>query len=165
MQRFLQALGLAPKPTTQVQSRLHVSQLNDGKLQCQWQLGSEAQPRHKSKDIEALMLRLTDETSDQDFSKPTAVQEFPLEAAEGSCIIPLPTNSGMISIQLGFRGANGVWTSLVALDLDLGPRLLMQTSASIWWKGSRESRDIHEVMYRIATQNSSIGGSELLGGK
>ena len=74
--------------------------------------------------------------------------------------IDIPSASGQMLLELGYRTVGGDFITLEYLFLDLGPKRIMQPELANWF--SKESKNIHQEMYDLATKGRALGGSEVM---
>ena len=75
-------------------------------------------------------------------------------------MISLPTSSGMLLVELGFKDRDGVFIVFEYKAIDLGPRTLIQPVLGDWFSVEEEVTSIHQAMYELSTKYSAVGGSE-----
>ena len=74
--------------------------------------------------------------------------------------INCPSASGQILLELGYRTVGGDFITLETSFLDLGPNTVVQPELVNWF--SKESKNIHQDMYDLATKGRAVGGSEAM---
>ena len=63
-------------------------------------------------------------------------------------------------LSFGYRTVGGDFITLEYSFLDLGPKRIMQPELANWF--SKESENIHQEMYDLATKGRALGGSEVM---
>ena len=84
--------------------------------------------------------------------------ELSLKATQAH--IEPPSASGQMLFELGYRTAAGDFITLEYSFIDLGSKKIEQPELANWF--SNESDNIHQDMYDLATNGTSLGGSEAM---
>ena len=74
--------------------------------------------------------------------------------------IQLPSASGQILLELGYRTVGGDFITLEYSFMDFGVKQVVMPALANWF--SNESENIHQEMYALATKGLALGGSELM---
>ena len=102
----------------------------------------------------ALFIRMKDISGDHSISSKIVQVSLNQERAR----INLPFKSGKILVDLGYKSGLDFMT-LEYQVLDLGLKTIPTTHDVNWF--AKESEDIHEEMYKLATGGRRLGGSEM----
>ena len=103
-----------------------------------------------------LMIRISDASGDGTVASKLVELGFNARQAQ----IELPSASGQMLLELGYRTVGGDFNTLESSFIDLGPKRLMQPELANWF--SKESENIHQDMYELATRGKDLGGSEVM---
>ena len=74
--------------------------------------------------------------------------------------IDIPFTSGQVLLELGYRTVGGDFITLEYSFIDLGPKKYVKPELTDWF--TKESDNIHQEMYDLATKGRALGGSELM---
>ena len=102
------------------------------------------------------MIRMRDASGDGTVA--SKLVELSLKATHAQ--IEAPSASGQMLLELGYRTVGGDFITLEYSFVDLGPKKIVQPELASWF--SKESENIHQEMYDLATKGVSLGGSELM---
>ena len=102
------------------------------------------------------MVRIRDASGDGTVA--TKLVEIGLNATQAK--IDTPFSSGQILLELGYRTVGGDFITLEYSFVDLGPKIVMQPELANWF--NKESDNIHQDMYDLATKGRALGGSEAM---
>ena len=102
------------------------------------------------------MVRIRDASGDGTVA--TKLVEIRLNATQAK--IDTPFSSGQILLELGYRTVGGDFITLEYSFIDLGPKKYAKPELPDWF--SKESDNIHQEMYDLATKGRALGGSELM---
>ena len=102
------------------------------------------------------MIRIRDASGDGTVA--TKVVELGSNATKAQ--IDTPFTSGQVLLELGYRTIGGDFITLEYSFVDLGPKIIIQPELANWF--SKESENIHQEMYDLATKGRALGGSELM---
>jgi hypothetical protein len=125
-------------------------------IECQWGLRKQTQVLLSQSKEAALMIRIRDASGDGTVA--TKVVELGPNATKAQ--IDTPFTSGQVLLELGYRTFEGDFITLEYSFVDLGSKTIVQPELANWF--SKESENIHQEMYDLATQGRSLGGSELM---
>ena len=125
-------------------------------IACQWGLRKQTQVLLSQSKGAALMVRIRDASGDGTVA--TKLVEIGLNATQAK--IDTPFSSGQILLELGYRTVGGDFITLEYSFIDLGPKKYAKPELPDWF--SKESDNIHQEMYDLATKGSALGGSELM---
>ena len=125
-------------------------------IACQWCLRKQTQVLLSQSKEAALMIRIRDASGDGTVA--TKVVELGPNATKAK--IDTPFTSGQVLLELGYRTVGGDFITLEYSFVDLGPKKIVQPELANWF--SKESENIHQEMYDLATKGISLGGSELM---
>ena len=125
-------------------------------ISCQWGLRKQTQVFLSQNKGAALMVRIRDASGDGTVA--TKLIEIGLNATQAK--IDTPFTSGQILLELGYRTFGGDFITLEYTFIDLGPKKYVKPEFTDWF--SKESDDIHQEMYDLATKGRALGGSELM---
>ena len=131
-----------------------------GVINCKWLLKTEALNLVKKEADSQLILRIRDVPSDSQADTITTVMAIETNIYKNEAMISLPTSSGMLLVELGFKDRDGIFIVLEYQAIDLGPRTLIQPVMEDWFSVEEHETSIHQKMYELATKHSSVGGSE-----
>ena len=162
MHWLLRRLGF-PKPNQQenlIAKSFLSCDLLPGCLRCQWKLKQEDLNIVAEEADSRLALRIKDIPSNSNDAIIATAMAIETSVYKNEATINLPTNSGMILVELGYKDPGGVFRTLECKVLDLGPRILIQPEQHDWFPVQQEEKSIHQIMYEIATKHSALGGSE-----
>lgn len=160
LKKLARKLGLLRATTNNAQT-FFTYELKDGWVSCRWQLDETTKRLVRGEARPSLYLRLR--------------QEDRLGAGMGISIasmkevglysqadwISLPTNSGELLLELGYKNRDGAFVTLHCHHIDLGPDDVMAATADDWFP-SPKLQPIHQVIYELATKHTHMGGSERL---
>lgn len=102
----------------------------------------------------ALFIRMKDISGDHSISS----KIIQVSLNQGTAKVNLPFKSGKVLIDLGYKSGLDFMT-LEYQVIDLGPKTIQTTYDVNWF--AKESEDIHEEMYKLATGGRRLGGSEM----
>ena len=102
----------------------------------------------------ALFIRVKDISGDHSISS----KIIQVSLNQDTASINLPSKSGKVLIDLGYKSGIDFMT-LEYQVLDLGPKTIPTTNDVNWF--AKESDNIHEEMYKLATGGRPLGGSEM----
>lgn len=125
-------------------------------IACQWLLRKQTQLLLRQCKESALMIRIRDVSGDGTVA--TKLVELSLNATQAH--INTPSASGQMLLELGYRTVGGDFITLEYSLIDLGPKKIVQPELANWF--SKESENIHQEMYDLATKGRALGGSELM---
>ena len=125
-------------------------------IACQWGLRKQTQVLLSQSKGAALMIRIRDASCDGTVA--TKLVEIGLNATQAK--IDTPFTSGQILLELGYRTVGGDFITLEYSFIDLGPKKYVKPELTDWF--SKESDNIHQEMYVLATKGIALGGSELM---
>ena len=125
-------------------------------IACQWGLRKQTQVLLSQTKGAALMVRIRDASGDGTVA--TKLVEIRLNATQAK--IDTPFSSGQILLELGYRTVGGDFITLEYSFIDLGPKKYAKPELPDWF--SKESDNIHQEMYDLATKGRALGGSELM---
>ena len=125
-------------------------------IACQWGLRKQTQVLLSQSKEAAVMIRIRDASGDGTVA--TKVVELGPNATKAQ--IDTPFTSGQVLLELGYRTVGGDFITLEYSFVDLGPKKIVQPELANWF--SKESENIHQEMYDLATKGISLGGSELM---
>ena len=125
-------------------------------IACQWGLRKQTQVLLSESKGAALMVRIRDASGDGTVA--TKLVELGLNATQAK--IDIPFASGQMLLELGYRTVGGDFITLEYSFIDLGPKKYLKPELTDWF--SKESDNIHQEMYDLATKGRALGGSELM---
>ena len=125
-------------------------------ISCQWVLRKQTQLLLRQSKGSALMIRIRDASGDGTVA--SKLEEFSLNATQAQ--IDTPSASGQMLVELGYRTVGGDFITLEYSFVDLGPKKVVQPELANWF--NKESDNIHQEMYDLATKGSALGGSEVM---
>ena len=125
-------------------------------IACQWGLRKQTQVLLSQSKEAAVLIRIRDASGDGTVA--TKVVELGPNATKAQ--IDRPFTSGQVLLELGYRTVGGDFITLEYSFVDLGPKKIVQPELANWF--SKESENIHQEMYDLATKGRSLGGSELM---
>ena len=125
-------------------------------IACQWLLMKQTQLLLRQSKGSELMIRIRDGSGDGTVA--SKLVELSLKATQAQ--IELPSASGQMLLELGYRTVGGDFITLEYSFIDLGPKKIEQPELANWF--SNESDDIHQEMYDLATNGRALGGSEAM---
>ena len=125
-------------------------------IACHWGLRKQTQVLLSQSKGAALMVRIRDASSDGTVA--TKLVELGLNATQAK--IDTPFASGQMLLELGYRTVGGDFITLEYSFIDLGPKKYVKPEFTDWF--SKESDNIHQEMYDLATKGRALGGSELM---
>ena len=102
------------------------------------------------------MIRIRDVSGDGTVA--SKLLELSLQATQAQ--IELPSTSGQMLLELGYRTVGGDFITLEYSFIDLGPKRIEQPELANWF--NNESDNIHQEMYDLATKGKALGGSEVM---
>ena len=124
-------------------------------LLCEWQIRDESILMIQRDFGSAVFIRVKDISGDHSMS--SKIIQVSLKQTRAS--IELPSRSGKILVDLGYHyGLN--FMTLEYQVLDFGPKIISPAHDADWF--TKESPNIHEEMYKLATRGRSLGGSEMI---
>ena len=159
MRWLLSILGFSSKSKQpNQQSNSHASffavNVHTDQLICNWKIRDESKSMIQRDFESALFIRMKDISGDHSISSKIVQVSLNQERAR----INLPFKSGKILVDLGYKSGLNFMT-LEYQVLDLGPKAMPTTHDVNWF--AKESEDIHEEMYKLATGGRPLGGSEM----
>ena len=162
MQGLLRRLGIL-KPeksetTPPVRSFLSCN-ISSGQIDCNWKLRDETKKLVSKSYDSTLILRLKSIATGDSSRGMTAVIEAETSIWKEAATINMPTESGKLMLELGYRDADGVFITLEFSLIDLGPIVVPMPQDQDWF-AVKEMPSLHQRMYELASKNLSIGGSE-----
>ena len=162
MRKLLRLLGIIKNEQDEVlASRSWLScSILPGCISCRWLLKTEALNLVKKVADSQLILRVRDVRSNSDSDVITAIIATEINVYKNEATISLPTNSGMLLAELGFKDRDGIFIVLEYQTIDLGPRILIQPVQQDWFSIEDRDTSIHQKMYELSTKYSRVGGSE-----
>ena len=162
MQWILRKLGLLKtnQQDNPIGKPLLSCDLLPGCLRCQWKLKQEDLNTVIKEADSLLTLRIRDVPSNSNDAIIATAMAIETSVYKNEATINLPTKSGMILVELGYKDRDGIYIILECEALDLGPRILIQQEQQDWFPVQYEETSIHQIMYEMATKNSALGGSE-----
>ena len=125
-------------------------------IACQWLLRKQTQLLLRQSKGSALMIRIRDVSGDGTVA--SKLVELGLNATKAQ--VDLPSASGQMLLELGYRTVGGDFITLEYSFIDLGPKKIEQPELVNWF--SKESDNIHKEMYDLATKGKALGGSEVI---
>ena len=125
-------------------------------IACQWILRKQTQLLLRQSNGSVLMIRIRDASGDGTVA--SKLVELSLKATQAQ--IELPSASGQMLLELGYRTVGGDFITLEYSFVDLGPKRIEQPELANWF--SNESDNIHQEMYDLATKGKALGGSEVM---
>ena len=125
-------------------------------IACQWLLRKQTQLLLTQSKGSALMIRIRDASGDG--TGATKLVELSPKATQAQ--INTPSASGQMLLELGYRTVGGDFITLEYSFIDLGPKKIVQPELANWF--SKESDNIHQEMYDLATKGRALGGSEVM---
>ena len=102
------------------------------------------------------MIRIRDASGDGTVA--SKLVELSLKASQAQ--VELPSASGQMLLELGYRTVGGDFITLEYSFVDLGVKKIEQPELVNWF--SNESDNIHQEMYDLATNGRALGGSEAM---
>ena len=128
--------------------------VHSDQLICNWKIRDESKSMIQRDFESALFIRMKDISGDHSISS----KIIQVSLNQGTAKVNLPFKSGKVLIDLGYKSGLDFMT-LEYQVIDLGPKT-MQTTYDVNWF-AKESEDIHEEMYKLATGGRRLGGSEM----
>ena len=125
-------------------------------ISCQWVLRKQTQLLLSQSKGSALMIRIRDVSGDGTVA--SKLEELSLNATQAQ--IDTPSASGQMLLELGYRTVGGDFITLEYSFVDLGPKKVVQPVLANWF--NKESDNIHQEMYDLATKGIALGGSEVM---
>ena len=125
-------------------------------ISCQWLLRKQTQLFLRQSKGSALMIRMRDASGDGTVA--TKLVELSLKATQA--LIEAPSASGQMLLELCYRTVGGDFITLEYSFVDLGPKKVVQPELANWF--NKESDNIHQEMYDLATKRRALGGSEVM---
>ena len=125
-------------------------------ISCQWLLRKQTQLFLRQSKGSALMIRMRDASGDGTVA--SKLVELSLKATQAQ--IEAPSASGQMLLELGYRTVGGDFITLEYSFVDLGPKKVVQPELANWF--NKESDNIHQEMYDLATKGRALGGSEVM---
>lgn len=160
MKWLLTKLGLLKQDnkTTELKEDLSFfkTSIGSNSIVCEWRLVKQAQDLMRQRKGSGLMIRISDASGDGTVASKLVELGFNARQAQ----IELPSASGQMLLELGYRTVGGDFNTLESSFIDLGPKRLMQPELANWF--SKESENIHQDMYDLATKGRALGGSEVM---
>ena len=127
--------------------------VHSDQLICTWKIRAESKSMIQRDFESALFIRMKDISGDYSISSKTIQVSLNQDTAS----INLPSKSGKILVELGYK----IGLNLMTLEyqiLDFGSKIIPTNYDMTWF--AKESENIHEEMYKLATGGWSLGGSE-----
>ena len=160
MRWLLSILGFSSKSKQpNQQNNSHVSFLavnvHSDQLICNWKIRGGSKSMIQRDFESALFIRVKDISGDHSIS--SKIIQVALNQDQSS--ISLPSKNGKILIDIGYKSGVNFMT-LEYHVLDLGPKAIPITQDVNWF--AKESVNIHEEMYKLATGGRPFGGSEMV---
>ncbi|QNI58930.1 hypothetical protein SynBIOSU31_02064 [Synechococcus sp. BIOS-U3-1] len=124
-------------------------------LLCEWKIRDESILMIQRDFESALFIRIKDISGDHSMSSKTI--QVSLKQVQAS--IELPSRSGKILVDLGYY-CGLTFMTLEYQVLDFGPKIILPAQDADWF--AKESPNIHEEMYKLATRGRLLGGSEMI---
>ena len=129
--------------------------LDSDQLLCKWRIRDESSFMIQRDFGSALFIRIKDISGDHSISSKT----IQVSLKQTQVNIELPSRSGKILVDLGYQcGLN--FMTLEYQVLGFGPKINTPTHYTDWF--AKESPNIHEEMYKLATRGRPLGGSEMI---
>lgn len=128
--------------------------VHSDQLICDWKIRDESKSMIQRDFESALFIRMKDISGDHSISS----KIIQVSLNQGTAKVNLPFKSGKILIDLGYKSGLDFMT-LEYQVIDLGPKTIQTTYDVNWF--AKESEDIHEEMYKLATGGRRLGGSEM----
>ena len=125
-------------------------------IACKWVLRKQTQLLLRQSKGSALMIRIRDASGDGTVA--SKLVELSFKATQA--LIEPPSASGQMLLELGYRTVGGDFITLEYSFVDLGPKKVMQPELANWF--NKESDNIHQEMYDLATKGRALGGSEVM---
>ena len=125
-------------------------------IACQWLLRKQTQLFLRQSKGSALMIRMRDASGDGTVA--SKLVELSLKATQAQ--IEAPSATGQMLLELGYRTVGGDFITLEYSFVDLGPKKVVQPDLANWF--NKESDNIHQEMYDLATTGRALGGSEVM---
>ena len=125
-------------------------------IECQWRLREQTQILLRQSKGSTLMIRIRDASGDGTIAN--KLVETGNNATQAQ--IQLPSASGQILLELGYRTVGGDFITLEYSFMDFGVKQVVMPVLANWF--SNESENIHQEMYALATKGLALGGSELM---
>ena len=125
-------------------------------IACQWLLRKQTQLLLRQSKGSVLMIRIRDASGDGTVA--SKLVELSLKATQAQ--VELPSASGQMLLELGYRTVGGDFITLEYSFVDLGVKKIEQPELANWF--SNESDSIHQEMYDLATKGRALGGSEAM---
>ena len=125
-------------------------------IACQWCLRKQTQVLLSQSKEAAVLIRIRDASGDGTVA--SKLVELSLNATQAQ--IDTPSASGQMLLELGYRTVGGDFITLEYSFVDLGPKKVMQPELANWF--NKESDNIHQEMYDLATKGRALGGSEVM---
>ena len=125
-------------------------------IACQWGLRKQTQVLLSQSKEAAVLIRIRDASGDGTVA--TKVVELGPNATKAK--IDTPFTSGQVLLELGYRTVGGDFITLDYSFVDLGPKKVVQPELANWF--NKESDNIHQEMYDLATKGRALGGSEVM---
>ena len=159
MRWLLSILGISnnnekPNQRSDSDASFFAVSVQSDQLICNWKLRDESKSMIKRDFESALFIRVKDISGDHSISSKIIQASLNQDTAS----INLPSKSGKVLIDLGYKSGIDFMT-LEYQVLDLGPKTIPTTNDVNWF--AKESDDIHEEMYKLATGGRPLGGSEM----
>ena len=129
-------------------------------IKCKWLLKTEAINLVKGEADSRLILRIRDVPYNSQSDVITTIIETETNVYKNEATINLPTNSGMLLAELGYKDRNGIFIVLEYKAVDLGPRILIEPAQQEWFYNKKDEKSIHQKMYELSTKYTNVGGSE-----
>ena len=130
--------------------------VHSNSIACQWLLRRQTHLMLRQSKGSALMIRIRDASGDGTVA--SKLEELSLNATQAK--IDTPSASGQMLLELGYRTVGGDFITLEYSFVDLGPKKVVQPELANWF--NKESDNIHQEMYDLATKGRALGGSEVM---
>ena len=131
-----------------------VGSLHPGVIQCSWKIREGTKGLIDSKFNSALFLRIRDISGDGT----SASLIIETTTSQNNAEIPLPTDSGRVLLELGYKAEGGGFITLEYIVYDLGVKKIEMPKYVDWFQ--TESSNIHQEMYELGRRSLAFGGSE-----
>ncbi len=147
------------------ENHLSTRYMNNGLLQCKWQILDEIKATLLEDSNLILCIRMYDMTNYQLQEKSTCVmKEIEVKKRSKDCYLKPPVNKGRLLLEIGYRKLYGEWFVLASSILNLKGKINIKIYSDDSWfyqksKALEESEDIHERVYKLS-KKGFIGGSE-----
>ena len=159
LKKIARKLGLL-KATRQPDQSFFSYQIKDGTITCRWHLDAATQRRvQQNSEAGCLHLRLRQLNGLRAEQGISIASMKEVAVNSNSEWIALPTSTGTLLLELGYKQRAGDFVVLQFQHIDLG-ELVPAAAAIDDWFPIPKPQSMHEVMYELATKTKGIGGSE-----